>query len=613
MTHEEALSPTTSRSREVRSYRDLPLILYHLQTKERDEPRPRAGVLRTREFTMKDSYSFDRDAEGLDRSYELHIEAYDRIFDRCGLQWYRVASDVGMMGGSGAHEYMAPCAAGENEVALADGYAANVEVASAEPQPVELPAGTDEPEAVMPPRADLCRGGLRVPRTGRGGADQGDAHHGRGRRHGPVPPAITGSTRSSCATTSAPTSGRPARRRSPSSRPRRLRRPRRGEGPGAQGRSDPRRLLDRDRRQPARQAPEGRRARPRLRVRGTPTSARSRAGDTAPGGATIEIQPAIEIGNIFKLGTRYSEPLGATYLDEEGKEQPIVMGSYGIGPARIAAAAIEQGADEAPGSSRRVDRPWASTSSRSARRARPRGRGQAPSMTSCAEAPARSSTTTATRARARSSPTPSCSAARCGPWSAPAARRRTSSRPDRPAVPKTPTSASRTPPPDVAVASRARRRAPRPDDEGTKGRSAGAASGASSSSTAAPPPNETRPGEPLNPWTIPNAIGYVRLAGIPVFLVLAFESGDGLPDGAAAIFWLIAAGDYFDGFVAPADRSVQPQGGPMLDPLVDRLTDALRRGRLLALRPAAALGARRPRRPRGRDAHPRPARRPPRQ
>ena len=110
MTHEEAL--TYHVARDVRSYRDLPLILYHLQIKERDEPRPRAGVLRTREFTMKDAYSFDRDEEGLERSYELHIGAYDRIFDRCGLRWYGVESDVGMMGGSGAHEYMAPCAGG---------------------------------------------------------------------------------------------------------------------------------------------------------------------------------------------------------------------------------------------------------------------------------------------------------------------------------------------------------------------------------------------------------------------------------------------------------------------------------------------------------------------
>ncbi|HEY3866319.1 MAG TPA: aminoacyl--tRNA ligase-related protein, partial [Solirubrobacteraceae bacterium] len=100
MTHEEAV--TTHVAQAVRSYRDLPLILYHLQVKGRDEPRPRAGVLRTREFVMKDSYSFDRDPDGLAHAYELHIEAYDRIFERSGLRWYRVAGDVGIMGGSGA-------------------------------------------------------------------------------------------------------------------------------------------------------------------------------------------------------------------------------------------------------------------------------------------------------------------------------------------------------------------------------------------------------------------------------------------------------------------------------------------------------------------------------
>src|SRR6185436_17740056 len=110
LTHEEAV--TYHVSHDVRSYRDLPKILYHVQVKERDEARPRAGVLRTREFIMKDSYSFDRDEEGLDANYELHRRAYERILDRCELRWYEVESDVGMMGGSAAHEYMAPSAAG---------------------------------------------------------------------------------------------------------------------------------------------------------------------------------------------------------------------------------------------------------------------------------------------------------------------------------------------------------------------------------------------------------------------------------------------------------------------------------------------------------------------
>jgi prolyl-tRNA synthetase len=134
MTHEEAV--TFHVAQLVRSYRELPMTLYHFQTKERDEARPRAGLLRTREFIMKDAYTFDRDEEGLAASYEVQRQAYHRVFERCGLHYYEVESDVGMMGGSGAHEFMAPCAAGENEVALAAGYAANVEVASAEPQAV---------------------------------------------------------------------------------------------------------------------------------------------------------------------------------------------------------------------------------------------------------------------------------------------------------------------------------------------------------------------------------------------------------------------------------------------------------------------------------------------
>jgi prolyl-tRNA synthetase len=207
MTHEEAV--TFHIAQIVRSYRDLPLVVYHFQVKERDEPRPRAGVLRTREFIMKDAYSFDRDQAGMDERYALHVGAYDRMMNRTGLRWYRVEGDVGMMGGSGAHEYMAPCAAGEDEVVLTDsGYAANAEVVRAE-------LGKDE-------------------------------------------------------------------------------------------------LL---------------------------------SSDTFRG-EHIRVEKAIEIANIFKLGTRYSEPLGARYLDEHGAELPIWMASYGIGPARIVAAAVEQWADE---------------------------------------------------------------------------------------------------------------------------------------------------------------------------------------------------------------------------------------------------------------------------
>src|SRR3954466_12170577 len=149
LSHDEPL--TFHMASIVRSYRDLPKMLYHFQTKGRDEARPRAGVLRTREFIMKDAYSFDRDRDGLDESYERQRGAYDRIFDRAGLRWYRVESDVGAMGGFGPLVYMAPCPAGENDVALAPGYAANVEVATAHARPVALPDALPEPELVPTP------------------------------------------------------------------------------------------------------------------------------------------------------------------------------------------------------------------------------------------------------------------------------------------------------------------------------------------------------------------------------------------------------------------------------------------------------------------------------
>jgi prolyl-tRNA synthetase len=343
MTHEEIVTLHVAAA--VRSYRDLPLILYHFQIKERDEPRPRAGVLRTREFIMKDAYTFDRDRDGLDAAYDKHVVAYERMMDRCGLEWYRVESDVGMMGGLGAHEYMAPCAAGENDVVLAAGYAANLEVASAEAQPVDLPPPLEQPELVQTPalttvekvaralevpagallkaypvvldgddmRLVVVRGDHQVNEIKLGlalGSSFRPAHADEVARHlgppgfiGPVDAQVpvlldeavtrggyvTGSNREDAHL--------------------------RGVEPGRDFQFD--------------------RADVRTVV----------AGDTV-NGAAVRIEPAIEVGNIFKLGTRYSEPLGARYLDEAGKEQPIWMGSYGFGPARAAAAAVEQYADE---------------------------------------------------------------------------------------------------------------------------------------------------------------------------------------------------------------------------------------------------------------------------
>ncbi|HEY3828945.1 MAG TPA: proline--tRNA ligase [Solirubrobacteraceae bacterium] len=361
MTHEEAV--TTHVAQTVRSYRDLPLILYHFQVKERDEPRPRAGVLRTREFIMKDAYTFDRDAEGLDERYQLHVEAYDRIMERTGLRWYRVEADVGMMGGIGAHEYMAPCPAGENEVALAPGYAASVEVACADPQPVELPHAPSAPKEVSTPGITTVAevaGALGVPEGALLKAYP-VVLEGDGRM---VLVLVRGDHRVN-EIKLAGVLGESSRPAHPQEIATRLGPPGFVGPVGLDGRVEI--LLDQAALPPGASDPpsEGGHSGERGYVTGAnrpdahllgvvpgrdfpfrAVDVRTVcAGDTV-GGHPLTIEPAIEVGNIFKLGTRYSVPLGATYLDESGREQPIWMGCYGIGPARIAAAAVEQYADE---------------------------------------------------------------------------------------------------------------------------------------------------------------------------------------------------------------------------------------------------------------------------
>ncbi|HEY1523860.1 MAG TPA: proline--tRNA ligase [Solirubrobacteraceae bacterium] len=343
MTHEEIVTLHVASA--VRSYRDLPLILYHFQVKERDEPRPRAGVLRTREFVMKDSYTFDRDPAGLEAAYQKHVVAYDRIMDRCGLEWYRVEADVGMMGGSAAHEYMAPCQAGENEVVLAPGYAANLEVARADAQPAPLPPPLDAPEVVETPGLTTVEGVANA--LGLASAallkaypvvlDDGAMKLVVVRGDHRVNEIKLGNALG--------TSFRPAH---PDEISRQL-------GPpgfiGPAG-ADVEVLLDEavdpggyvtGANQPDRHL---RGVQPGRDFNYRSLDVRSvEPGDTV-GGSQIRIEPAIEVGNIFKLGTRYSEPLDAKYLDESGQEQLIWMGCYGFGPARTAAAAVEQYADE---------------------------------------------------------------------------------------------------------------------------------------------------------------------------------------------------------------------------------------------------------------------------
>ena len=345
LTHEEIVTQHVAQA--VRSYRDLPLTLYHIQTKERDEPRPRAGVLRTREFIMKDAYTFDRDRAGLDERYEQQAGAYARIFERCGLRFYRVQGDVGVMGGLGAHEFMAPCEAGENEVALAPGYAANVEVARAQAQPVQLPAPLAAPEEVATPGLTTV-----AEVAGALGVAPGallKAYPVISEEHGLVLAVLRGDHRVNDIklTNVLRSPWRPAREEEIA------------ESIGPPGFIGPVGLDGRVRVLLDEAVQDGGYVtganRPDAHLLGVEPGRdfdfvredvrAVEPGDTVDGHA-ITVERAIEVGNIFKLGTRYSEPFGATYLDEAGREQLIVMGSYGIGPARICAATVEQYADE---------------------------------------------------------------------------------------------------------------------------------------------------------------------------------------------------------------------------------------------------------------------------
>jgi prolyl-tRNA synthetase len=343
MTHEEVVAWIAAR--EIRSYRDLPQIWYQIQTKERDEARPRSGVLRTREFLMKDSYTLDPDAAALDVSYHAHKEAYGKIFDRCGIRYVVVDSDPGMMGGSGSHEFMAPSAAGEDDVALcsACGYAANVELARGVPSAAGLPeAGARE---VATPDARTIAEVAAQLKVGQASTVKslvfmvGDT---------PVLALVRGdhNLHERKLARALRAEARPAQ---PDEVRQHLGVSVGSIGPvGVKGTS--RIVADESLKDGA-------------YVVGANRDGYHLVGVTAgkdfecewadlqvalPGegcptcGQPLTVERVIEVGNIFKLGTTYSEPLGAMYLDEQGQQRPIVMGSYGIGPARIAAAAVEQ-------------------------------------------------------------------------------------------------------------------------------------------------------------------------------------------------------------------------------------------------------------------------------
>ncbi|MEK6273964.1 MAG: proline--tRNA ligase [Actinomycetota bacterium] len=346
MTHEETVA---FHAREIQSYRDLPQMLYHFQTKDRDEPRPRAGLIRVREFIMKDSYSFDRDEEGLDKSFQLHAGAYDRIFERCELEVFRVQAESGMMGGSESSDYLAPSESGENTLVLCErgDYAADLEIARGVPRAPEFPPSLDAPDEIETPGAktiedvaqllgiDAAATSKAMPVVMNGkvvlGLVRGDDRLDEGKLLEALGQAFRPATEDEIreAFGADPGSIGPVGAKVEVVADEALRKGQFVTGANRTGHH-------------LRGVEHGRDFKARFaNIR------KVREGDTCPNcGGALRLQTAIEVGHIFKLETRYTEPLEATFLDEDSTEKPLIMGSYGIGPARTMAAIVEQHHDD---------------------------------------------------------------------------------------------------------------------------------------------------------------------------------------------------------------------------------------------------------------------------
>jgi prolyl-tRNA synthetase len=352
-THEEVV---TDIARDlIKSYRQLPIVLYQIQTKFRDEPRPRFGILRTREFLMKDAYSFGTDLEQLNRAYDAMFEAYCRIFDRCGLPYVVVEAESGPIGGDSSHEFMVPCDIGEDAViqCAACGYAANRERAEVgtEPSPIPPPdPSAPAPTAVETPNRrtidELCQFlQVRPEETAKLLVFLADGQ--------PVAVLVRGDheaneakvRRMLGATILEPADAETIERVA-------------GAPMGFLGPVGIRIPLVVDR-AVARV--------PRLVVGGNALDVHltgvipgrdfpidrladlrnAEPGDPCPRcGSPLAVRQGIEIGHVFKLGTKYSCAMGAEFLDEHGQAHPMIMGCYGIGVNRILAAAVETGHDK---------------------------------------------------------------------------------------------------------------------------------------------------------------------------------------------------------------------------------------------------------------------------
>ncbi len=357
MTHEEVVGDLVRR--EVQSYRHLPRVIYHIQTKWRDDPRPRAGLIRVREFTMKDSYSLDADWEGLDVQYRAHYQAYFNIFQRCGLPVIAVKSDVGMMGGKLAHEYMYLTPVGEDTLLLCDscGYAANRQIARFK-KPAAQPEDPLPTENVATPEIKTIQAlaeYLDIPesRTAKAVFMVADIPEGEVSREKFVFAVVRGDmelNETKLANAIQAKGLRPATEDEI-----------RAVG-AVPGYASPVGLVNTlvvvDDQIPTapnlvaganldgfhmRNVNYGRDYKAQLVTDITA----AQDGDACPEcGEQLRTVRGVEVGNIFKLGTRYSEALGAYFLDADGEKKPVIMGSYGIGSGRLMACIAEEHHDD---------------------------------------------------------------------------------------------------------------------------------------------------------------------------------------------------------------------------------------------------------------------------
>ncbi len=357
MTHEEAVSDIVKN--EIHSYRQLPVLIYHIQTKWRDDPRPRAGLIRVREFTMKDSYSLDRDWEGLDEQYRAHYQAYFDIFHRCDLPVISVKSDVGMMGGTMAHEYMYITPSGEDTLLLCDkcGYSANRQIAvfqkESGPEEEALPldkVATPEMKTIAAlseflgvPESKTAKAVFMMATVledeeeveklvfaiVRGDMDLNETKLTNAIKAKELRPAEEAEI---VAVGAVPGYASPIGLDGilvvvddliPQS-------PNLAAGANEEGYHYINVNYGRD-----------------YKASVVADIVAARDGDACLGcGASLRAVRGIEVGNIFKLGTWYSEAVGCTYQDEDGEEKPVVMGSYGIGSGRLLASIVEEYNDE---------------------------------------------------------------------------------------------------------------------------------------------------------------------------------------------------------------------------------------------------------------------------